>query len=604
MNSKESERIIDRKIDIKVMVLYKEAMSYTLITYLLCFFICIYIDVPMHYYMYLLWHFLGLILVVVLYEDKPEKRVNFVLIKYFISGVAMFYLESKGIIAYVDVFLFLIVLTMNFKRKCIIILGFLFNFILLFKWVLVGLGYLENSYENSYTYFFVYLFTFSSVGLFYVITNNIRKFVVDNLTELESHVDDLHKLAYYDRLTGIENEEFFIKELDELVLTNPKSVSIIVFNIKNIRAINISYGESIGDKVFVEIANILNSIKSNGEIVARLNGNEFAMLAYDDATQNRASEVLEILKREFSFDAINTEVEYYVGAASYDANYETGRDWLHNALVTISYLKRNNIVKLAYYDKELEKTIIREEKISYELKRELANGGFSLYFQGKVDANSGTTVGVEALARWQSKTFGAVSPYYFVPIIQRLDLSREFGKLIIRKAIASYDGLVKKYGKGISLSINISPMHVMSQGFKKELDEVLKEFGVSPKNITLEITEDVLIDGIEKVNEIFESLREMGVRISLDDFGTGYSSLNYLLSLSIDELKIDKTFIDSLTTSPRTEELLNFLIDLSNIYNLDIVCEGVETDEQCEKLLNLGCPVIQGYYFSKPVPLD
>ncbi len=603
MDTKQTQEVIQQKINVKILHLYKESIPYIVAIIMIYLVIGFYFKVPTYYTFYALWHLVGFLIVIRFYSENSTGRVRITLIRFFISGVTMFYVENYSLFAYIDAFFFIIAASFDVKGLKSYILGLLMYAALALKPFLVYYGYISGSEIVVKDCLFTYVIILGLFILIYIINISSREFLIENLTKLEKNLYELHKLAYFDKLTGIHNEDYFAKNLDKVMKGKPEGSTVIIFNIKNMRTINLTYGEQVGDNIIKEIANILEDIKNENEFVARVNGNEFSMLFFENETKDRAREILKMLKDKFFIEHVGVKIDYLVGCAEYDESCLSGKDWLHKASVTISYLKRNKISGIGYYNLELEKSIIREERISEEIKKELENDGFELHYQCRVDAMTGKTVGVEALARWHSEVFGSLSPYHFIPVIERLELSNEFGELIIKKAMSDYSRIVKKYGRGVALSINISPAHIMSKGFKETILSLLKEYMISPHNIILEITEDVLIDGLDKVNLVFEELRQLGVKISLDDFGTGYSSLNYLLGLSIDELKIDKTFIDNLTVSHRTEEMLNFLIDLGNLYNLEIVCEGVETSEQCEKLLEMGCPIIQGYYFSKPSPL-
>ncbi len=598
------KRKIDNKFEEKVKDVYTSSYPYVLFISIVCVMFSFYHRLPIHYYIYFTWHLVWVLLSMLVYKKvKLSTRTSLILFKFFISGTFMFYMEDYTYFAICDFAIFFLVMSFSLERKKTITLGSVVYVVILSKAVLVYLGYFSSRLNTIYEWVITYVIIFIGGLLFFVVNRVLRDFVLESVESTEENMIELNRLAYYDRLTSIKNREWFIRKINCLMEDGLEGMSIAIFNIRNIRSINLAYGTKAGDDTIKKVASILYTSRLDGEIVARTSGNEFGMLVNTAYKEDRVADIYNMLKSDFYIEGIDMEVEYFVACVDYDKEFKDMEEWLQRAIITISYLKTNKIESIGYYKSEIGKSILKKEKMYDELRKEVENNGFFLYYQCKVDALNGKVVGVEALARWKSNSFGNISPYEFIPMIERLSLSNEFGKIIVNRAISEYKQIEGKYGKGVSLSINISPSHLMSDVFKDEVLSALKEYDVSPENIILEITEEVSIESMDKVNAVFKGLREEGIRISLDDFGTGYSSLNYLVGLSIDELKIDKTFVDGLTVSRRSEEILNFLIALSNMYDLDVVCEGVETDEQCEKLMELGCSIIQGYYFSKPSPL-
>ncbi len=596
---------VNEKVNVKLKEIYDKVWIYILLVAICICFAALFIQLPMHYYLYFSWHFIWILVGMLFYEKINIKpRTYLILAKFFIGGIFMFYLEDYTLFAVFDIFIFIVIVGFNIKEKYSYIFGIIIYLLMLFKVYLVYEGYIQSRIEQIYDWYTTYVVILVWIIFFFVVHNYIKKFLFANLFAFEENMIELNKLAYYDRLTGIRNREYFKRRVNILIEKGMNNKCIAMFNIRNIRSINLAYGTKMGDTLLKEIARILDGETKTDEIVARTSGNEFCMLIDKDIEVDRIVKIYEKLKSDFHVENLDTEIEYYVACADYEEEFFNVDEWLQKVIITVTHLKTNKIDSIGYYKKELGNSVLKKEKLYDELRKEIENSGFHLFYQCKVDASNGKIIGAEALARWESKSFGRVSPYEFIPMIERLSLSNDFGDIIVNKAISEYSDLEKKYGKGISLSINISPSHLLSAKFKENIMRVLKEYGVSAENIILEVTENVMIESMDIVNAVFDGLREEGFKISLDDFGTGYSSLNYLFGLSIDELKIDKSFVDSLAISKRSEELLNFLIDLSNMYNLDIVCEGVETDEQCEKLLKLGCPIIQGYYFSKPLPIS
>lgn len=255
------------------------------------------------------------------------------------------------------------------------------------------------------------------------------------------------------------------------------------------------------------------------------------------------------------------------------------------------------------YDSLLEEQFRTDETIKNLLPFAIAQDEITICYQEKTDCDLNKVVGVEALARWISPVLGDVSPTVFVPILEKANLSETFGRMIIQKVLDEYPRLIEKYNPEITVSINISPSHLASIEFTEFVIGEVEKRGIDATRITLEITEDSLIESLDIIAGVLFKLRNFGFKISLDDFGTGYSSLSYLSRLGFDELKIDRSFINQLNEDSRTGMLIRTIINLKDTYGIDVVAEGVETQVQSDILKDFGCNVHQGYLFSKPTPL-
>ena len=440
----------------------------------------------------------------------------------------------------------------------------------------------------------------------YILTFNIRNYLLENIVELEDSVELTYKLAYYDSLTGLANLAMLKKHLNKRISLSFENGYIVCVSLKNLNLINSIYGNAVGDEVLKEMANLLLQIKDHSEFVARVSGNDFVVWV-ENVSQSILINRLKILKRKFykEFNVVNMtkKVEFYISYSECKKG-DIIEESYNKAMLALTYAKLHDDMKFIAYDQTLADIVRYEETLKEELKIDISLNKFELYYQNKVNAKTGLIKGVEALARWKSKSFGVIGPDEFIPIIEKNNMAIPFGEMIIRKAFAEYDALCKKFNnKELKLSLNISPIHLNSNKFMTFMETITKEFEINPKYIILEITEAVLLKSNNIIIDRIRDLRLLGFSISLDDFGTGYSSLNYLNKFDIDEIKIDKTFIDQINDSKNNNALLKTIINLSEEYQLDLVAEGVETKEQCDYLVELGCYIIQGYYFSKPEPI-
>ncbi|BEP28454.1 putative bifunctional diguanylate cyclase/phosphodiesterase [Helicovermis profundi] len=439
----------------------------------------------------------------------------------------------------------------------------------------------------------------------HILIFNIRNYLLENIIELEDKVELTYKLAYFDSLTGLANLAMLKKHLNECINTSLEGGYIVSISLKNLNLINSIYGNAMGDKVLIEVANLLIQMKDTSEFISRVSGNDF-VICVENVNKYDLLKRLRYLKEEFykQFNVSNMQkkVEFYISYSKCKTNDDI-EECYNKAMLALTYAKSHDVPYFVAYGQTLDDIVRYEETLKEELKIAVSLNEFELYYQNKINAKTGLIKGVEALARWNSKSFGIIGPNEFIPIIEKINMAVAFGEIIIRKAFSDYAELCKKTNKKITLSINISPLHLSSDKFITFITTVSKEFDIDPKYIILEITEVSLLKSNDIIIDRIRDLRELGFSISLDDFGTGYSSLNYLNKFDIDEIKIDKSFIDQITDSNKNNALLKTIINLSKEYNLDLVAEGVETKEQCDYLVELGCYVIQGYYFSKPEPL-
>jgi EAL domain-containing protein (putative c-di-GMP-specific phosphodiesterase class I) len=235
-----------------------------------------------------------------------------------------------------------------------------------------------------------------------------------------------------------------------------------------------------------------------------------------------------------------------------------------------------------------------------ELKRAIEDRELVVYLQPQVDANSGVLVGSEALVRWPHPERGMISPGAFIPLAEEVGLMPELGDLVISLVLEALQSMAEK---AVPTSINISSDHFLRAGFVAYLQRQLEESGVAPRLVKLELTESVLIANKEHGIQVMQALRDLGVKLSLDDFGTGYSSLSYLLELPLDQLKIDKQFVDALDRDQRSASVMKHVISLAHELGLEVVVEGVETQEQWQRVAAAGADLIQGFYFFRPLPL-
>jgi diguanylate cyclase (GGDEF)-like protein len=430
----------------------------------------------------------------------------------------------------------------------------------------------------------------------------IKSSLNDNILKLEKTLNEVHDLAYFDSLTGLPNQNHFRDELDKI---KPTEGAIILINIKSLNIVNSIYGEHIGDQVLIYFANLLQDFVCDKGTIARHAGNEFAIycLEKDEATVDyKLNRFLHYFNHEYIHDVVDMMIQFHISFAFIEEgiNYQ---DSYNNAKIALTYVKKNQLNTFMPYNQELIEYIKIEELVRAKIEPAIENEEIIPHYQTKIDVSTNEVQGVEALARWYQIDIGNIPPDTFIPLIEKMGLSVQFGDYMMNRVLHDYNELKESFGKDIQISINISPSHLISSKFCDKVESLKQVYAIPDGKIILEITEEVMIEDIDRVRSIINELHTIGVLISLDDFGSGYSSINYLATLDIDELKIDRVFIEQLHTNPKSIIIVESLVDIASKYNVILVAEGVETSEQVNILKGIGCEIIQGYYFSKPAKL-
>lgn len=419
--------------------------------------------------------------------------------------------------------------------------------------------------------------------------------------------EKLSYLAYNDELTKLPNRNRFKKHVINQMKQCDKDAYLVQIDVRAFKVINSTMGYDQGDELLKKIGAYLKSQIEDIFFIARTSGNEFSIwLEEKSAVQVRTS--IEKLQEGIHKFLITNDfmhpLDYHVAIANFP---EQGLDFetLYNKVsMAMKHAKEQKDTKIYLFDSDMEKAIIDELEMRKYLKVAIEEGKIAVHYQEKYDFVKRKVVGVEALSRWFSDELGYVPPNIFIPALSELNLTSKFGDYIIDRAMGDYAKLKEIYGEGISVSINISPTHFLEVGFLTTVMQALVFHNVPAEKVILEVTEDIFIADFKKIATIITSLHVLGLKVSIDDFGTGYSSFNYLKSMDFDEMKIDKTFMDQILEDEKAFKLFQILCDIAKIYDYDIVAEGVETMEQLEKIKGTSLKIVQGYLFSKPLPIN
>jgi diguanylate cyclase (GGDEF)-like protein len=388
--------------------------------------------------------------------------------------------------------------------------------------------------------------------------------------------------------------------------------ALISFNIDRFKTVNDAGGQTLGDALLKALGDRLGQILREGDVVARIAGDEFGILLTDLAPQQQAAAHLALrvsekihtsLHEPFLLGDESITLTTCLGIALFPGSDEDSPlDILRRANTALHHSKTRGSGQTVLSDGNLDEIAKQRFNIERELHQAIASGELRVFLQPQVDA-AGKTVGAEALVRWQHPQRGLVPPGAFIPIAEESNLIIEIGNWVfteVCRLLASEDMAACP----IRIAVNVSPRHFRQSDFVDQIKHGLANTGADPTHLTLEVTEGVVIDNINDVIDKMSELSSMGIHFSMDDFGTGYSSLSYLKRLPIHELKIDKSFIQDMTTDANDAALVETILSVAQHMRLKVVAEGVETAEQAAFLNQRGQVIHQGYLFGKPEPVE
>ena len=430
-----------------------------------------------------------------------------------------------------------------------------------------------------------------------------------NQTLIEQQQTMTH-LANFDSLTSLPNRQFVMDNLRlELARAKrlEKDIALLFFDLDGFKGINDSLGHEIGDLILIEVAERVTTMLRDGDLVARLGGDEFIIVPDRDVTdvslKNLANRVIDAFRDPFHFRGLALTVGVSIGIAkASEASFELSQ-LMSNADLAMYRSKAKGRGIYTIFTNEMVESHKRKLSIANSIDQGLAENEFVLYYQPKV-AKDGTLVGFEALIRWHHSEFGMINPAEFIPIAEQSGRISAITKWVIERVSAELPLLQSIFTYKFRVAINLSGHDLRHLGLFDMIHSIFTEQQVNPEYIEFEVTESAYLENFAFANRFFRRLSNMGCAIALDDFGTGYSSLSYLTQITIDTLKIDRQFVRELETSERSRLVTNSIIDLAKRLSLTICAEGIECVSQWEYLLDHGCDHVQGYLFSKPIPLE
>ncbi len=436
---------------------------------------------------------------------------------------------------------------------------------------------------------------------------------LSDITEQKSAEKRFLHLAHYDDLTQLPNRVMFIKHLNQILSSSKRHkqhCALLFIDLDHFKSVNDTIGHQGGDDLLRETAKRLTSTLRQEDIIARLSGDEFALLLYHHNSHEQASyaasiianKVIALLAEAFYIQRREVFIGASIGVAIYPEDAENSQDLLKHADIAMyqaknlgrnnyHFFKQNYIIKLQ-----------EQHKLATDMRLAISNSEFHLFYQPQYGANSRELVGAEVLIRWIKPDKTIISPFHFIPLAEETGLIIPLGKWILETACKKLKLWLDQGYPLQQVSVNISAKQFSEPDFIDTVKHALEKSGLAPKHLELEITESMLMGDIKKVIFQLQRLHDMGISLSIDDFGTGYSSLSYLKDFPIEILKIDQSFVRDIPNNTKDIKIVLAIIEMGHSLGLRIVAEGVETEEQLNLLSHYKCDIIQGYYFSKPLP--
>lgn len=433
--------------------------------------------------------------------------------------------------------------------------------------------------------------------------------VQNDISEMKRYQDELARQSNLDSLTGLPNRNLLADRVKGAIARaerTPHGIAIVFIDLDNFKLVNDSLGHGVGDQLLQLVAERLKSCMRAVDTVARMGGDEFVLVLVDQADERVVSSEVRRITETFGKPYVVGDQELFVtgsiGVAFYPQDGIELGPLLKNAESAMYRAKESGRSTLKFYTEEMNLRVSERLALENKLRRAVERNELFLHYQPQVDLQSNQIFGTEALVRWQHPDLGIVSPAKFIPLAEETGMIVAIGEWVLRTACMQNKAWQDAGLPPVTVAVNISARQFREKGLVQTIERVLRESGLDPRYLELEVTESVIMFDAEQVIAILQQIKSLGVKLSIDDFGTGYSSLSYLKRFPVDRLKIDQSFVRDITSNPDDAAIAQAVINLGHSLNLRVIAEGVETQEQLDFLRDRQCDEKQGYLISRPVP--
>jgi len=428
--------------------------------------------------------------------------------------------------------------------------------------------------------------------------------------------EKIKNLAFYDPLSLLPNRRLLLDRLNQALASSTRSGregALMFIDLDNFKTINDTLGHDIGDLLLQQVAQRLLTCVREGDTVARVGGDEFMVILEDLSkdtleaaaqTEEIGKKILATLGQPYQLATHGHHSTSSIGVTLFTNQQSEVAVLFKQADIAMYQAKKAGRNTLRFFDPQMQETVNARAALEGELHKALENQQFQLYYQIQVD-DSHRPLGAEVLIRWIHPERGLVSPAQFIPLAEETGLILPIGQWVLETACAQLKAWQQDVlTRDLILAVNVSSKQFRQTDFVTQVQTTVQRHAINPTLLKLELTESLLLDNIEDTIATMSTLKGIGIMFSLDDFGTGYSSLQYLKRLSIDQLKIDQSFVRDLASDSSDRAIVRTIIAMAQEFNMDVIAEGVETEDQRQFLQNAGCAQYQGYLFGKPVPIE
>jgi len=431
--------------------------------------------------------------------------------------------------------------------------------------------------------------------------------------ELKGLIEKIEYQASHDELTGLPNRRLFddhVMQSINYAQHSQKRIAVLFFKLEGFKLVNDNHGQTKGDNLLKQVIQRLESITRDVDSIARIDGVKLAVLInnlnFKEDVSSIAQRYLACLDAPFSVNGEEVIINVNIGVSCYPEDGQNPHMLLHYAEVAMDFSKQRGANSTQVFTQDLVTEVRELAAIENSLRLAVERKEFLLHYQPQISFDTGKMVGVEALLRWQRPESGLVPPGKFIPVAEETLLIIDIGKWVLFESCAQA-ARWHAQGSPITISVNVAAPQFVHENFVETVKIALKSSGLQAQYLEIEVTEGVVMHNISFVAKRLQEIRDLGVSIALDDFGTGFSSLKYLQNLPCDKLKIDRSFIMNIGLAQDDSgdrALVENIMRLGNSFNLKIIAEGIETEEQAEYLQALGCEYAQGFYYAKPLPAE
>lgn len=450
-------------------------------------------------------------------------------------------------------------------------------------------------------------------GIFFVIVTGIFLYFLlsSNLEEIEEKEEELYDLAYFDQLTGLPNKRYLHEKLEvEVSKSIEPGFSLFYIKINNLNVLTDIKGGFHGSEIIKNVSERLKEFAEKDHdfefLLTNYNYDKFIIVVFEplqkDELKKLGEEINSYIAKLWEDEIIDHYLDIKIGISRYPTSGTSIDSIISAARIAAHNITEEDDYKFKCYDQQMYINKLEYENLKRDLRDATAKDEFKIFYQPKVKLPEEKIVGFEALIRWQHSKLGLISPADFISIAEENALISDIGEWVLKKVLNDLSSWKEEYGEEFNVSINLSPIELYRENKAQKIEEIFNDFNIDKNSLEFEITENAFLNTRSSAAKIIKDLRRMGFSIALDDFGIGYSSLSYLSRLPIDNLKLDKSFIDKIEEE-KTRKLTESVIRLAQKLDLIVTAEGVENKKQKNILSELNCDIIQGYYYYKPLPI-